>query len=106
MPKHAAPQQPRVGIVMGSDSDWPVMQAAADVLKQFEDSEVESICREMAAFPIDPASIRQAALAEFSNHGIHQRLRESLVHQLQAQLLLAVFSSGQIAHAGSLQRLP
>ncbi|MBE6483218.1 MAG: 5-(carboxyamino)imidazole ribonucleotide mutase [Actinomycetaceae bacterium] len=25
----------RVGIVMGSDSDWPVMQAAADVLQEF-----------------------------------------------------------------------
>jgi len=27
---------PRVGIVMGSDSDWPVMEAAADVLKEFD----------------------------------------------------------------------
>ncbi len=27
--------QPEVGIVMGSDSDWPVMQAAADVLGDF-----------------------------------------------------------------------
>jgi 5-(carboxyamino)imidazole ribonucleotide mutase len=26
---------PVVGIVMGSDSDWPVMQVAADVLKEF-----------------------------------------------------------------------
>lgn len=26
---------PSVGIVMGSDSDWPVMQAAADVLDEF-----------------------------------------------------------------------
>jgi 5-(carboxyamino)imidazole ribonucleotide mutase len=26
---------PRVGIVMGSDSDWPTMQAAADVLAEF-----------------------------------------------------------------------
>ncbi len=25
----------RVGIVMGSDSDWPVMQAAADALEEF-----------------------------------------------------------------------
>ena len=25
----------RVGIVMGSDSDWPVMQAAAEVLEEF-----------------------------------------------------------------------
>ncbi|MBI5862353.1 MAG: 5-(carboxyamino)imidazole ribonucleotide mutase [Rhodocyclales bacterium] len=28
--------QPLVGIVMGSDSDWPVMQAAAKILKEFE----------------------------------------------------------------------
>jgi 5-(carboxyamino)imidazole ribonucleotide mutase len=28
--------QPRVGIVMGSDSDWPVMQAAADALAEFD----------------------------------------------------------------------
>jgi 5-(carboxyamino)imidazole ribonucleotide mutase len=27
---------PRVGIVMGSDSDWPVLEAAADALKEFE----------------------------------------------------------------------
>jgi 5-(carboxyamino)imidazole ribonucleotide mutase len=27
--------QPQVGIVMGSDSDWPVMRAAADVLAEF-----------------------------------------------------------------------
>lgn len=28
--------QPVVGLVMGSDSDWPVMQAAAMILKEFE----------------------------------------------------------------------
>lgn len=28
-------KNPVVGIVMGSDSDWPVMQAAADVLEEF-----------------------------------------------------------------------
>ncbi|HEX7806188.1 MAG TPA: AIR carboxylase family protein, partial [Cellulomonas sp.] len=27
---------PLVGIVMGSDSDWPVMQAAADALAEFD----------------------------------------------------------------------
>jgi len=31
-----APRQPWVGIVMGSDSDWPVMQAAADALAEFD----------------------------------------------------------------------
>jgi len=30
-----APGDALVGIVMGSDSDWPVMQAAADVLGEF-----------------------------------------------------------------------
>ena len=29
-------EAPRVGIVMGSDSDWPVMQAAAEALKEFD----------------------------------------------------------------------
>ena len=29
------PNQPLVGIVMGSESDWPVMQAAAKMLKEF-----------------------------------------------------------------------
>ena len=28
--------QPLVGIVMGSDSDWPIMQAAADALAEFD----------------------------------------------------------------------
>ena len=27
---------PRVGIVMGSDSDWPVMKAAAEALAEFD----------------------------------------------------------------------
>lgn len=30
-----AQPQPLVGIVMGSDSDWPVMQAAAKILQEF-----------------------------------------------------------------------
>lgn len=30
------PYTPLVGIIMGSDSDLPVMQAAADILKQFD----------------------------------------------------------------------
>jgi 5-(carboxyamino)imidazole ribonucleotide mutase len=29
-------EQPRVGIVMGSDSDWPTMQTAADALEEFD----------------------------------------------------------------------
>ncbi|MCR6031391.1 5-(carboxyamino)imidazole ribonucleotide mutase [Nocardioides sp. zg-579] len=30
------PTGPRVGIVMGSDSDWPTMQAAAEALAEFD----------------------------------------------------------------------
>ena len=29
---------PLVGLVMGSDSDWPVMEAAADALAEFGDA--------------------------------------------------------------------
>jgi 5-(carboxyamino)imidazole ribonucleotide mutase len=29
-------QRPRVGVIMGSDSDWPVMQAAAEALAEFD----------------------------------------------------------------------
>jgi 5-(carboxyamino)imidazole ribonucleotide mutase len=29
------PETPRVGIVMGSDSDWPVMKGAAEALEEF-----------------------------------------------------------------------
>jgi 5-(carboxyamino)imidazole ribonucleotide mutase len=29
-------QQPRVGVIMGSDSDWPVMQDAAEALAEFD----------------------------------------------------------------------
>ena len=32
----SAPAKPLVGIVMGSDSDWPVLRAAAVTLKQFD----------------------------------------------------------------------
>src|SRR5262245_17404018 len=28
--------QPRVGVIMGSDSDWPVMEAAAQALAEFD----------------------------------------------------------------------
>lgn len=34
-PAPAPAGQPRVGLVMGSDSDWPVMQAAAGALTEF-----------------------------------------------------------------------
>ncbi len=35
-PTTASTGAARVGIVMGSDSDWPVMQAAAEALREFD----------------------------------------------------------------------
>ncbi|MDT5009058.1 MAG: 5-(carboxyamino)imidazole ribonucleotide mutase [Mycobacterium sp.] len=32
----AMPSGPRVGVIMGSDSDWPVMEAAAHALAEFD----------------------------------------------------------------------
>jgi 5-(carboxyamino)imidazole ribonucleotide mutase len=54
--------QPVVGIVMGSDSDWPVMRAAADALKEFDiafEKDVVSAHRmpdEMIAYGRDAAA--------------------------------------------------
>ena len=31
-----SPHRPRVGLVMGSDSDWPTMEAAAEALAEFD----------------------------------------------------------------------
>ena len=36
MAGNATGQQPRVGVIMGSDSDWPVMVGAAEALAEFE----------------------------------------------------------------------
>jgi flagellar motor switch protein FliG len=41
-------------------------EAAADVLKQFDDTEVELLCREMSGFPMIPESVQKQALEEFS----------------------------------------
>jgi 5-(carboxyamino)imidazole ribonucleotide mutase len=41
-----APQQPLVGIVMGSRSDWPTMEKAAEILEQFS---VACECRVVSA---------------------------------------------------------
>src|SRR5688500_15393853 len=53
--------QPRVGIVMGSDSDWPVMKDAAEALEEFDisfEADVVSAHRmpeEMLAYGKDAA---------------------------------------------------
>jgi flagellar motor switch protein FliG len=41
-------------------------EAAADVLKQFEDQQIELLCREMSTFPIIPQAVQKQALEEFS----------------------------------------
>lgn len=46
-------------IIIGPD-------AAAEILRQFEDPEVEALCRHMSAFPIISADVRAAALEEFA----------------------------------------
>ncbi len=32
---HSSAESPEIGIIMGSDSDWPTMKAAAEVCKEF-----------------------------------------------------------------------
>jgi 5-(carboxyamino)imidazole ribonucleotide mutase len=56
------PDAPRVGVVMGSDSDWPVMKAAGEALEEFDvayEADVVSAHRmpdEMLAYGRDAAS--------------------------------------------------
>jgi 5-(carboxyamino)imidazole ribonucleotide mutase len=52
--------QPRVGVVMGSDSDWEVMRHAAEVLGQFE---VPHECRVVSAHRTPDLLISYAAEA-------------------------------------------
>ena len=40
-------------------------ESAAEVLKQFDDGEVESLCREMAVLPMIPEAVQKLALDEF-----------------------------------------
>jgi len=46
-------------IVVGPD-------AAAEVLRQFDDPEVELLCREMSQFAMVPESVQKLALDEFT----------------------------------------
>ena len=41
-------------------------ETAASVLKNFDDAEVEIICREMSSYPMVPDAIRQQVLEEFA----------------------------------------
>ncbi len=41
-------------------------EAAAEVLKHFDDAEVELLCREMSTYPMIPEAVQRQALEEFS----------------------------------------
>jgi flagellar motor switch protein FliG len=41
-------------------------EAAAEVLKQFDDVEIENLCREMAGFPMIPDTVQKQAFEEFA----------------------------------------
>ena len=41
-------------------------EVAADILKYFDDSELEAVCREMGQLPMVPDAVRTAALEEFA----------------------------------------
>jgi len=60
------PTQPLVAILMGSDSDWPVMKAAADALKEFG---IASEAKVISAHR-DPRG-----LEEFASHARQRGLR-------------------------------
>jgi len=42
-------------------------EAAAEILKQFDDTEVELLCREMSAFTMVPSEVQRQAMEEFSS---------------------------------------
>jgi flagellar motor switch protein FliG len=42
-------------------------EAAADVLKQFDDAQIELLCREMSQFPMVDAEVQKQALEEFTS---------------------------------------
>src|SRR5687768_15089690 len=54
-------QNPLVGIIMGSKSDWEVVSAAADVLKQFE---VPYVARVLSAHRTPAQALEFASGAE------------------------------------------
>ena len=54
-------KQPLVGIVMGSDSDWPVMRACAETLKRFD---IAYEARVLSAHRTPDAALDYAASAQ------------------------------------------
>ncbi|MGZ4503044.1 MAG: 5-(carboxyamino)imidazole ribonucleotide mutase [Nocardioidaceae bacterium] len=70
-------QTPRVGIVMGSDSDWPTMKAAAEALDEFAipyEADVVSAHRrpeEMLAYGTDAAGRGRSVLIAGAGGAAH-----------------------------------
>ena len=70
-------RRPVVAVVMGSDSDWPVMAAAADALAEFGvryEADVVSAHR----MPQDMISYGSRAADRFHDHGAGYALREGI----------------------------
>ena len=81
-------EAPRVGIVMGSDSDWPVMRAAAEVLGEFDvahEADVVSAHRmpdEMLAYGRDAATRGLSVLIAGAGGAAHLQGMLASVNQL------------------------
>jgi flagellar motor switch protein FliG len=73
-------------------------EAAAEVLRQFDDAEIELICREMSAVKVVPAEVQKLALDEFA--GLIIRSAGSALGGLAyAQRTLAIAKGDQKASA-------
>jgi flagellar motor switch protein FliG len=79
-------------------------EAAAEVLRQFDDREIEALCREMAAFPMVPEELQKLAMEEFT--GIVARGASSISGGLNyAQRTLGIAkgdykASSMMSHVG------
>ena len=69
--------EPLVGVIMGSDSDWPVMRAAADALTEFE-------------VPYE--------VGVYSAHRTPQRMLDYAVSAVQRGLRVVIAGAGGAAH--------
>ncbi len=73
-------------------------ETAAEVLRQFDDAEIEIICREMSTFKVVPAETQRLAVEEFSNL-IVRSVGSALGGLAFAQRTLAIAKGDQKASA-------
>lgn len=73
-------------------------ETAAEVLRQFDDAEIELICREMSAFKVVPAEIQRLAVDEFASL-IMRSAGSALGGIAYAQRTLAIAKGDQKASA-------